>query len=166
MSFHVQKWQDISWLDVPSKKEANKKGGEKTMGGNRKKRKRKKEEKKKRKKKGEVTKQKERKGEGRGEEDRMKNRKEEERKKSWDQVFNKRKYCVGTEPSALVYISILVTSTNHGHDGSVVSALASQAKGRGSNPLVALAFLSNNYFLSSLSNLRGERIKSENHHAT
>ena len=37
-----------------------------------------------------------------GEEDRMKNRKEKERKKSWDQVFNKRKYCVGTEPSALV----------------------------------------------------------------
>ena len=107
MSFHVQKWQDISWLDVPSKKEANKKGGEKTMGGYRKKRKRKKEEKK------EVTKQKERKGEGRGEEDRMKNRKEKERKKSWDQVFNKRKYCVGTEPSALVYIGILVTSTNH-----------------------------------------------------
>ena len=41
----------------------------------------------------------------------MKNRKEKERKKSWDQVFNKRKYCVGTEPSALVYIGILVTST-------------------------------------------------------
>ena len=35
MSFRVQKWPDISngWLDVPSKKEANKKGGEKTMGG-------------------------------------------------------------------------------------------------------------------------------------
>ena len=44
----------------------------------------------------------------------MKNRKEKERKKSWDQVFNKRKYCVRTEPSALVYIGILVTSTNHG----------------------------------------------------
>ena len=71
------------------------------------------EKRKKRKKKGEVTKQKERKGEGRGEEDRMKNRKEKERKKSWDQVFNKRKYCVGTEPSGLVYIGILVTSTNH-----------------------------------------------------
>ena len=39
-----------------------------------------------------------------GGEDRMKNRKEKERKKSWDQVFNKRKYCVRTEPSALVYI--------------------------------------------------------------
>ena len=34
MSFHVQKWQDISWLDVPSKKEANKKGGEKRRGKN------------------------------------------------------------------------------------------------------------------------------------
>ena len=57
MSFHVQKWQVISngWLDVPSKKEANKKGGEKTMGGKigRKEREKKEE---KRKKKGEVTK--------------------------------------------------------------------------------------------------------------
>ena len=35
MSFHVQKWPDISngGSDIPSKKEANKKGGEKTMGG-------------------------------------------------------------------------------------------------------------------------------------
>ena len=57
-------------------------------------------------------KRKEREKEG-GDEDRMKNRKEKERIKSWDQVFNKRKYCVGTEPSALVYIGILVTSTNH-----------------------------------------------------
>ena len=48
----------------------------------------------------------------------MKNRKEKE------------KYCVGTEPSALVYIGILVTSTTTGPGGSVVSALASQAKGR------------------------------------
>ena len=113
MSFHVQKWPDISngWLDVPSKKEANKKEGKKRWGENRKKRKKKKGRKKE--KKGEVTKQKERKGEGRGEEDRMKNRKEKERKKSWDSVFNKRKYCVGTVPSALVYIGILVTSTNH-----------------------------------------------------
>ena len=76
----------------------------------------------------------------------MKNRKEKERKKSRDQVFNKRKYCVGTEPSALVYIGILVTSTTTGHDGSVVSALASQAKGGVQIPLVALAFLSNKYF--------------------
>ena len=35
MSFHAQKWPDISngWSDIPSKKEANKKGGEKMMGG-------------------------------------------------------------------------------------------------------------------------------------
>ena len=35
MSFHVQKWRDISngWSDTPSEKEANKKGGEKTMRG-------------------------------------------------------------------------------------------------------------------------------------
>ena len=35
MSFHVQKWPDISngWSDIRSKKEANKKGGEKTMRG-------------------------------------------------------------------------------------------------------------------------------------
>ena len=34
MSSHVQKWPDISngWSDLQSKKEANKKGGEKTMG--------------------------------------------------------------------------------------------------------------------------------------
>ena len=67
----------------------------------------------------------ERKGEGRGEEDRMKNRKE---KIVGIKYLNKRKYCVGTEPSALVYIGILVTSTTTGHDGSVVSALASEAK--------------------------------------
>ena len=60
----------------------------------------------------------------------MKNRKEKERKKSWDQVFKKEVLC--WEPSALVYIGILVTSITTGHDGSVVSALASQAKGRGS----------------------------------
>ena len=40
------------------------------------------------------TKQNERKREGRG----------EEGKKSWGKVFIKRKYRVGTEPSALVYI--------------------------------------------------------------
>ena len=95
-------------------KKEGKKGGEKRWGEiGRKEREKRKKKRKKRKKKGEVTKQKERKGEGRGDEDRMKNRKEKERKKSWDQVFNKRKYCVGTEPSAFVYIGILVTSTNH-----------------------------------------------------
>ena len=76
--------------------------------------------------------------------------KKEKRKKSWEQVFkqkNKRKDCVGSEPSALVYIGILVTSTTTGHDGSVVSALASQAKGRGSIPG---SFFSHKYFLSNL----------------
>ena len=63
MSFHVQKWPDISngWSDIPSKKEANKKGGEKTMGGRIGRKERKKEGKKEK-----STKQKERKGEGRG----------------------------------------------------------------------------------------------------
>ena len=72
MSFHVQKWPDISngWSDIPSEKEANKKGGEKTMGGEigrkkKKKKERKKKEKKKEKKE-KSTKQKERTGEGRG----------------------------------------------------------------------------------------------------
>ena len=77
----------------------------------------------------------------------MKNRKEKERKKSWD---HKRKDCVGSEPSALVYIGILVTSTTTGHDGSVVSALASQAKGRGSIPSCGTSFFSHKYFLSNL----------------
>ena len=79
-----------------------------------------------------------------GEKDRTK---EKERKKSWDQVFKKRKYCVGTEPSALLYIGILVTSTTTGHGGSVVNALASQAKGRGSIPSCGMSFFSHKYFL-------------------
>ena len=64
----------------------------------------------------------------------MKNRKE---KIVGIKYLNKRKYCVGTEPSALVYIGILVTSTTTGHDGSVVSALA---KGRGSIPSCGTSF--------------------------
>ena len=78
----------------------------------------------------------------------MKNRKEKERKKSWDQVFkNNRKYCVGTEPSAILYIGILVTSTATGHDGSVVSALVSQANGRGSIPSCGRTFFPTSIFL-------------------
>ena len=129
----------------------NKKEGEKTMGGggNRKKRKEKKEEKKKRKRKNKEVN--ERKGEGRGEEDRMKNRKE---KIVGIKYLNKRKYCVGTESSALVYIGILVTSTTTGHDDSVVSALTSEAKVGVQIPVVARAFFSHKSFLSSLSNLR------------
>ena len=57
------------------------------------------------------------------------------------------KYCVGTEPSTLVYIGILVTSTNTGHDGSVVSALVSQAKGRDSIPSCGMSFYSHKYYL-------------------
>ena len=121
MSFHVQSGRTFhGWMYQVKRrqiKKEGKKGGEKRrgkkMGGNRKKRKKKEEKKKKKKEKRRSHKTKGKKGEGRGEEDRMKNRKEKERKKSWDQVFNKRKYCVGTEPSALVYIGILVTSTNH-----------------------------------------------------
>ena len=61
------------WSDILSKKEVNKKGGEKTMGGIRKKRK------KKEKRKRQQNKRKER--EGRGEEDRMKNRKKKKEKR-------------------------------------------------------------------------------------
>ena len=52
MSFHVQKWPDISnsWSDIRSKKEANKKGGEKMMGGKIGRKERKKREKKRKKK--------------------------------------------------------------------------------------------------------------------
>ena len=66
----------------------------------------------------------------------MKNRKEKERKRVGIKYLNKRKDCVGSEPSALVYIGILVTSTTTGHDGSVVSALASQVQ----FPVVARVF--------------------------
>ena len=57
----------------------------------------------------------------------MKTRKE---KRVGIKYLNKRKYCVGTEPepSALVYIGILVTSNTTGHDGSVVITFASEAK--------------------------------------
>ena len=68
------------------------------------------------------TKQKERKREGRG---RRINRKENKEKRVGVKYLDKRKYCVGTEPSAC----ILVTSTTAGPGCSVVSALASQGKG-------------------------------------
>ena len=66
MSFHVQKWPDISngWSDIPSEKEANKKGGEKTMGGKIGRKKKEKKKKKKKEKKERSTKLKERTGEG------------------------------------------------------------------------------------------------------
>ena len=51
-------------------------------------------------------------------------------------------------PSELVYIGILVTSTITGHGGSVVSALSSQAKGRGSFPSCGISFFPTSIFLS------------------
>ena len=39
-----------------------------------------------------------------------------------------------------IYYRHSSTSTNHRHDGSVVSALASQAKGRGSIPSCGTSF--------------------------
>ena len=75
----------------------------------------------------------------REEEDKMKNRKEKERKRVGSMN-------VETEPSAILYIGILVTSTTTGHDGSVVSALAYQAKGRGSIPSCGRVFF-HKYFL-------------------
>ena len=54
--------------------------------------------------------------------------------------LDKRKNYVGTKPSAVVYIGILVTSTTTGPGGSVVGALASQAKGKGFNPQLWLEF--------------------------
>ena len=70
MSFHVQKWPDISngWSDIPSEKEANKKGGEKTMGGKigRKKKEKKRKNKRKKKRRSQQNKRKEREKEGEG----------------------------------------------------------------------------------------------------
>ena len=67
MSFHVQKWPDISngGSDIPSKKEANKKGGGKTMGGKIGRKKKEKEGRKK-KRRSQQNKRKEREKEGRG----------------------------------------------------------------------------------------------------
>ena len=68
--------------------------------------------------------------------------------------LDKRKHCVGTEPSVLVYICILVISTTTGPGGSVASALASQAKGSGgSTPSCSMSFFFPKHFLPYLSNL-------------
>ena len=59
-------------------------------------------------------------------------------KKGGDRMKNRRKkkekrVGIGTDPVHCgIYIGILVTSATTGHGGSVISALASQAKGRGS----------------------------------
>ena len=60
--------------------------------------------------------------------------------------LDKKEVLCWTEPSALVYIGILVTSTTTGHGGSVVSALSSQAKGRGSIPSCGTSFFSHKCF--------------------
>ena len=54
-------------------------------------------------------------------------------------------------------IDFLVTSTITVHGGSVVSALDSQAKGRGSYPSCGSVFFPTSIFLSSLSNLCRDR---------
>ena len=132
MSFHVQKWLDIQifgWT-YQVKRRQIKRRGKNDGGKNRKKKKKKWKKIKKRRKKGEVNTTKGKKGRKKGE---KKIERKTEGKKKEKRVgikyLNKRKYCVGTEPSALVYLGILVTSPTTGHDGSVVSALASQAKG-------------------------------------
>ena len=98
MSFHVQKWPDISngWSDIPSKKEANKRGGEKTMKGKigrkeRKKKGRKKREKKeKRRSQQNKRRSQQNKRKGRGESRYNEKQKVKERKKSWGQVFKQK----------------------------------------------------------------------------
>ena len=65
----------------------------------------------------------------------MKTRKEKEIKQSWGKVFRKKQRR-----------RILVTSTIISPDGSVVSALASQAKGRWINPKLCKSFLSTKPF--------------------
>ena len=73
----------------------------------------------------------------------MKNRRKKKEKIGY---LDKSKYCVGTESSALAYISILVTSTTTGPSGSVVSALASKQKVGVQFPVVVCVFFAHNYF--------------------
>ena len=96
------------------------------------------------------------KGEGRGEEDRMKTeRKKEEKRVGIKYLKTKGSTVLGLDPvQSNLVLGILVTSTNTGHDGSVVSALASEAKGakgRVSIPSCGTSFFSHKYFPSSLS---------------
>ena len=75
-----------------------------------------------------------RENEGGGEEDKMKTeRKKKEKRVGIKYLKTKGSTVLGLNP-VQSYIGILVTSTTTGHDGSVVSALASQTKGRGSIP--------------------------------
>ena len=60
-----------------------------------------------------------------------------------------------------VYIGILVISSTTGHGGSVVSALASQAKGRGSYPSCDRFFFLEVFFFLPFPNL--SQTKQMNH---
>ena len=111
-------------MNIPSKKEAKKKEWNKKKGKK-------------------WNKGRQNKGRGRGEEDEWKT--ERKKKRVGIKYLDKKNYCVGTEPSELVYIGILVTSAITGHGGSVVSALSSQAKGRGSFPSCGISFFSQKY---------------------
>ena len=92
-------------------------------------------------------------GGGSGEEDRMKNRKVAERKRVGVKYFDKRKYCVGTEPGALVY-RILVTSTTTGLVAQWLVHLLHKQKVGGSIPSCGKSFFfPQALFLSYLSNL-------------
>ena len=53
---------------------------------------------------------------------------------------------LGLNPVHWYNIGVLLTSTTTGHDGSVFSALASQAKGRGSIPSYGTSFFSHKVF--------------------
>ena len=85
---------------------------------------------------------------GWGERKRKTERKIEKKERVCVKYLDKRKYCVSSEPSVLLYIGILVTSTTTGHGGSVVSALAAQAKGRYFNSQLWQEFFFPNIFLS------------------
>ena len=67
-----------------------------------------------------------------GEEDKMKTeRKKKEKRVGIKYLKTKGSTVLGLNPvQSYNYIGILVTSTTTGHDGSVVSALASQVKGK------------------------------------
>ena len=53
---------------------------------------------------------------------------------------------LGLNPVHWYIHAFYITSTTTGHDGSVVSALASQAKGRGSIPSYGTSSFSHNIF--------------------
>ena len=147
MSFQVQSGRTFQIIGQtyqvkrrPRKRKEKRRGG--GGGGERKEKKleekskkKKKGKKKGKKKNGEVNKTKERERERRGKKIELKT---DSKKKMGGKYFDKKEirriYCVGTEPCALVYICILVTSSTTGPGGSVVSAHASQTLVGGSIP--------------------------------